>query len=50
MSFVALTREMDDDEDSKIREKVEKYTRMLSCDNKVGDNYFLRAFCKSFMR
>ncbi|VDK70794.1 unnamed protein product [Litomosoides sigmodontis] len=27
---------MDDDEDGKIREKVEKYTRMLSCDNKIG--------------
>uniref|UniRef100_A0AAF5RTX6 Elongin-A n=1 Tax=Wuchereria bancrofti TaxID=6293 RepID=A0AAF5RTX6_WUCBA len=32
----ALTAEMNGDEDGEIREKVEKYTRMLSCDNKIG--------------
>uniref|UniRef100_A0A1I8F0T5 TFIIS N-terminal domain-containing protein n=1 Tax=Wuchereria bancrofti TaxID=6293 RepID=A0A1I8F0T5_WUCBA len=34
--FVALTAEMNSDEDGEIREKVEQYTRMLSCDNKIG--------------
>ncbi|CAG9537080.1 unnamed protein product [Cercopithifilaria johnstoni] len=35
VSFAALSAEMDGDDDE-IREKVEKYARMLSCDNKVG--------------
>lgn len=50
MCFAALKEEMNGDEGEEIREKVEKYTRMLSCDNKVGDNFIVSLFialCKS---
>ncbi|MCP9263157.1 hypothetical protein DINM_006502 [Dirofilaria immitis] len=41
---VAFMEEMNDSEDENIRGKVEKYTRMLKCDSKVGDTFIVSLF------
>lgn len=39
--FAAFIREMDINENEEIRERVEKYTRMLNCDDKVSDIFIV---------